>query len=191
MAMRKYLALVMMVACVASSGCYGCLGNRVSCGAGGCDSFCDASTGCSSCGSPEEVCGCPEEVGCAFPEEVGCAFPEEVGCAFPEEAACEVPYEADCGVGCGSAVGGSCPLITRLRNAFSGCSTLGCSSETYWSEWHNDPPCNCNSCSEYSGNSGGGASYVRSPRRPSNLAKRGVNLREEVRFAEEGKPAYR
>ncbi len=190
MAMRKYLALVMMVACVASSGCYGCLGNRVSCGSGGCDSFCDASSGCPSCGCPEEACGCPEEA-CGCPEEA-CGCPAEVGCAFPEEAGCEVPYEADCGVGCGSSVRGSCPLITRLRNAFSGCSTLGCSSETYWSEWHNDSPCKCGSCNKYGSNSGGGPSYAKTPRRRSSqLAKRGANIQKELRFADEGESVYR
>ncbi len=178
--MQKYLALVMMAACVASSGCYGCLGSRVGCG-GGCERLCDTAGGWPSCGASDETCGCPE---------VGCACPEEPGCACPDTT-CDVSGEASCGVGCGSAVRGSCPLITRLRKAFSGCSSSGCASETYWSEWHNDPPCNCESCSDYGSYSGGGASYANAPRRRSNLAKRGANLQEEMQFADEGESVYR
>ncbi len=184
MAMQKYFALVMMVACVANSGCYGCFGNRMSCSSG-CDTLCDASYGCSSCGLPETECGCPD-ADCAFPEESAC------GCS---DTACSAPDEASCGVvGCGSAVrggGSSCPLIKRLRKAFSGCSSFGCSSETYWSEWHNDPPCNCNSCSEYSSYSGSGSSYANAPRRSSKLVRQGANLQKELRFAEKGESVYR
>jgi len=169
----------------------GCCGYMRGCGAGYGGQIYGSS--CASCGCPEASCCC-EDVCCEA--SCGCNDCCEATCGCTDccEASCGCTdcCEASCGcndVGCGSGVAGRCPLgdcliIRRLRKAFRGCgfgayTCNGCSTEGYWSEWHNDPPCNCQA-----GTAGGhyGGAYGRR----AFLAKQHENISDDLRFADEG-----
>ena len=81
---------------------------------------------------------------------------------------------------------GNCCIIQRLRQAFWGCSSCygGCSSEPYWSEWQNNPPCNCRAGGGSVASTGGqyGSAYGRR----ANMAKQYGNISDELRFADQG-----
>ena len=188
MATRQLFSLILAVVCTASVGCCGNLANR--CLSGGCMGCCDpcATCGCpdATCGCPDATCGCPDtccdtccDAACGCPD-AACGCPDsccDAACGCPDEccdpcASCGCP-DASCGcptnccssVGCGSPVVGRCRLLQRMRNALCGCSGCG---DLYWSEWHNNPPCNCNSCATCTA---GAANYCR----PSQLAHRKIN----------------
>ena len=171
----------------------GCCGTMGGCGAGiGGQMY---GPGCASCGYPEASCRCEATCGCndvCCETSCGCS---DVGC----EATCgcsDVCCEASCGcgdIGCGSRVMAPCPILgrclimQRLRMAFRNCygsqqwnygGCNGCSSEGYSSEWHNDPPCNCQSAST-------GGHYGGAYGRRAFLAKQHENLSDDLRFAEE------
>ena len=153
-------------------------------------------SGCASCGCPEASCCCEDTCceaacGCSDCCEPACGCTDY--CCEPE-CGCTDCCEASCGcndVGCGSCVGGRCPLLgnclimRRLRKAFRGCaynscdSYNGCCSEGYWSEWHNDPPCNCQSASA-------GGHYGGAYGRRAFLAKQHANISDDLRVADEG-----
>ncbi len=193
MTTRITTMLLLAVACAANAGC-ACMNRCTSCDTG--SAYCGFE--CASCGSPEASCCCPDDYGddtccasCGSPE-ASCCAPEEASCCAPE-ASCRIS-DASCGysaggcdtVGCGSPVMGRSRLMQRICNAFHGrsnCSSGGCTSEAYWSEWQNDPPCNCQACSQGTG-LGHRAGYSSPQRRRSELAKRNVNLDDELRFAE-------
>lgn len=201
---RITMMLVLAAACAANSGCAcmtGCGSNCSSCNFG-CDS-------CPSCGLPEASCCCPDTCASCGCPEASCCCPDDccdvASCGCPEascccpEASCCCP-DASCGcptdscdtcttsVGCGSPVVGQCRLIQRICNALHGRSNYcnGCSSDAYWSEWHNDPPSACPSCSPHASAGGRGQQYSSAARRRSQLSKRGVNFGDELRFAEQG-----
>ncbi len=176
----------LLVFALLSASNIGCCGYMRGCGMGfGGQMY---SGNCASCGCPEASCCC-EDTCC----EASC------GCDDCSEASCDCG-EASCGcddvccdVGCGSGVTGRCPLLgrclimQRLRKAFRGCygGYSGCNSEGYWSEWHNDPPCNCNSAST-------GGHYGGAYGRRAFLAKQHQNISEELRLADEGSgPTFR
>ena len=197
--------IVFLIFALVSASNIGCCGTMRGCGFGyGGQIY---SSNCASCGFPEASCCCEDvsyEAACGC-SDVCC----EAACGCSDvcyEAACgcsDVCCEASCGcddvccdvgynVGCGSGVG-PCPILgrfwflQRLRRAFSGSYGCygGCSSEGYWSEWNNDPPCNCQT-----GSTGGhyGGAYGRR----AFLAKQHQNISEELRFADEGSgPTYR
>jgi len=192
---RISMMLVLAAACAANTGC-ACMNG---CGSyGGSNYGCDT---CASCGVPEASCCCPdpccEDASCGLPE-ASCCCPEVASCGLPE-ASCCCP-DASCGlptggcdtcttsVGCGSPVVGQCRLMQRICNAFRGRSNCnnGCSSEAYWSEWHNDPPRDCPSCSPHASTGGRGQQYSSAARRRAQLSKQGVNFGDELRFAEQG-----
>jgi hypothetical protein len=173
MATRQLYTMILAVVCAASVGCCGGIGNR--CLSGSCGSGCDS---CATCGCPDATCGCPDDccdtATCGCPDDccdtATCGCPDDccdscATCGCPD-ATCGCPDDCGTTVGCGSSVGGSCRLLQRMRKAFSGCS--GCSSEAYWSEWHNNPPCDCNSNNNYTA---GAENY----RRPSQIARRKIN----------------
>lgn len=195
MATRQLYTLILAVICAASVGCCGGLANR--CLSGGCGGGCnslascgcpDATCGCpdaccdpcASCGCPDASCGCPDTycdtASCGCPDEccdtATCGCPDDccdpcASCGCPD-ASCGCPDECGTSVGCGSSVMGNCRLLQRIRNAFSGNS--GGSSELYWSEWHNNPPCDCNTCTA------GAENY----RRPSQIARRKINSPRQI-----------
>ena len=165
----------------------GCCGYMRGCGAGIGGQMYGSS--CASCGCPEASCCCPEaSCGC---EDTCC----EAGCGCSDccEAVCGCSdyCEPACGcgdVGCGSGVSGRCPILgnclimRRLRKAWNNC--YGCNSQGYWSEWHNDPPCNCQA--------GAGGHYGGAYGRRAFLAKQHQNISEELRLADEGSgPTFR
>lgn len=145
-----------------------------------CDS-CDSGS-CPSCGLAE--------ASCEFPS---CGVAD--ACCSSEDATCGVPDDCCEDVGCGTPVVGNCPLLLRIRNALSlqrirnalfGC--WGCGPETYWSDWHNDPP--------YSpqGNDLGSRSrsYQAPYRRHPQTAGGAINFGEQLREANgQGEPIYR
>lgn len=205
MSTRHICCLFLALACVANVGCCGYL-RGCGCGFGG-QVYNDC---CPSCGVAEADCCCPEP-GCSCPEpdcccpEADCSCPEadcccpgpSCGCAEPACGCDDVYCDdvcCDTQVGCGSCVGGGCPtigncwILQRLRNALTGCS--GCGTDTYWSEWHNDPPSNCPTCNQYGGSTGG--HYGGQFGRRAYLSERHQNISEELRFAEEESgPIYR
>ena len=52
----------------------------------------------------------------------------------------------------------------------------------YWNEWHNDPPCNCNS----GGHAYNGGHYGGSYGRRAEMARNHRKLSEELRMADGG-----
>ena len=175
MSTRHALALIVIfcvssqVGCCTMGGCGGCgMGGQAydcgpSCGVGDCCGDCTA-----SCGCPEASCCCPE---------ASCCCPE-ASCCCPDSCGCEV--------GCGSGVRGGCPLLSRLRRALnrSYCNTCnGCSSNAYWSEWQDSPPCQCDNCDAYGNHMGG--PYTNQHGRRARMAKRNMNIGDELRFGEE------
>ncbi|TWT90572.1 hypothetical protein Mal64_09660 [Pseudobythopirellula maris] len=126
-----------------------------------------------NCSGPK-ICVCTGPCGCDTSEPgCGCAEPA-CGCAEPD-CGCEVGCAGECGQDCcvgGCAAGGSlkfgldcigeelnhvtCGLIGKI-----GCG--GCDGESYWSEWHNDPPrCKdpCDRCGNWVGPSTYRAPYA-------------------------------
>lgn len=163
----------------------GCCGYMQGCGMGMGGQVYDSC--CASCGCPEASCCCPE-ASCCCPE-ASCCCPEPSCCV--EDPCCEASCGCDdvcCGVGCGSGIApcpilGRCWILQRLCRAFRGnYGCYGCSSEGYWSEWHNDPPCNCQAGGRYGGPYG----------RRAQLAKQHQDLSQDLRFANEGSgPTFR
>ncbi len=88
------------------------------------------------------VSGCQCETG----ESCGMPCDEPAGCGCPEES-CTSTCGSE-GVECGDRFGST----RGIGSIFSWCRNLGacsgCSGETYWSEWHNDPP-GCEPCDCY------------------------------------------
>ena len=187
MTTRITLMLVLAASCALNTGCV-CMRCCSSCGTG-CDYIGGASCGCpeASCCCPDDCCdvascGCPEASCCCPDASCGCP---EASCCCPEPSCC-CP-DASCGcptVGCGSPVVGRCRLMQRICNALHGRSNCcsGCSSEAYWSEWHNDPPCDCQSCSPQASRGGYAGGYAAASRR--RVGKRTLNFDDELRFAE-------
>jgi len=194
---RITMMLVLAVTCAAHTGC-ACMN--------GCGSYGNSNYGCASCGMPEASCCCPDVASCGCPE-ASCCCPDGgcdiASCGLPEascccpDASCGLPTggcdTCTTGVGCGSPVVGQCRLIQRICNAFRGRSSCnnGCSSEAYWSEWHNDPPCDCPSCSPHASGGGRGPYYSSAARRRSRLSQQGVDFGDELRFAEQDSEALR
>ncbi len=182
--------IVFLIFALVSASNLGCCGTMRGCGFGyGGQMY---GSNCASCGFSEASCCCEDvysEASCGCSDaccEASC------GCS---DACCEPScgcYDDCCDVGCGSGIGpcpilGQCWILQRLRRAFTGNYGCygGCSSEGYWSEWNNDPPCNCQT-----GSTGGhyGGAYGRR----AFLAKQHQNISEELRFADEGSgPTYR
>lgn len=197
---RITLTLILAAVSIATTGCT-CVSSFSPCGACNYSGDC-----CASCGCPEASCCCPDPccdvATCGCPE-ASCCCPDVccdvASCGCPE-ASCCCPNSCCTTVGCGSPVVGQCRLLQRIRNALCGCS--GCSSQTYWSEWHCDPPCNCSpcdcsppynngspsggcpSCAPHAGLGNRGGYYAASGRRPARLSKKKLNFEDELRFAE-------
>jgi hypothetical protein len=116
----------------------------------GCDSYMPTRgcTGPACCDSP---CGCGD---CCEP---GCGLEASCGCGDCCEPSCGC---GDCG--CKKKSSGCAGMLSacgRMCSALCGGGSCGCSGETYWSEWHNDPPrcCDpCNRCGQWVGPPSGG-----------------------------------
>jgi hypothetical protein len=119
----------------------------------GCESYMPT-CGCTGPSCCEPACGCAS--GCC---DDGC-------CGCEPSCGCSSGCEPSCGCASGGASGGGCctGLFRACRRMCSGfygglCGgSCGCSGETYWSEWHNDPPCccdPCNRCGQWTGPSAG------------------------------------
>jgi len=174
---RITMMLVLAATCAANSGCVCMSGSCGSYGGGG--GYCGDS--CASCGLPEASCGCSDVASCGLPEASCCV--SDASCGIPSDS-CDT---CTTGVGCGSPVVGRCRLIQRICDALRGRSSYygGYSSEPYWSEWHNDPPCNCQSCSPHASAGRSRGQYSSAARRRSQLSKQGVNFGDELRFADQ------
>ena len=176
---RITMMLVLAVACTANTGC---LSMRGYCPfGGGCQSGCDS---CASCGLPEEASCCAPDASCGLPEASCCA--PDASCGLPTDS-CDTCTTS---VGCGSPVVGRCRFLQRICDALHGRSSYcsdGYSSEAYWSEWHNDPPCsNCQASTPHAGAGDRGQYYSSVARRRSQRSKQGVNFGDELRFARQG-----
>ncbi len=162
--------------------CDGCEPNRWIDGGCGCQTgCCDADCGCEpSCGCSSgccEPCGCGSyctdgrsfagqtyNCGCeSYMPTCGCTGPS---CSAEPSCGCNSCCEPSCGCDSGCRTGGCCTgLFHACKRMCSGMyhglcgGGCGCSGETYWSEWHNDPPCccdPCNRCGQWTGPSGCG-----------------------------------
>ncbi len=151
--------------CEQSCCCDQSCGCEVSCG---CEPACGCGTGCFAngcqfagqkfqCGCNSYVPICPCTGPCGECCQSGCGACCEPACGCECGGCCE----PSCGTGCGACCEPCRPRKCCLKNCgfFSGlghivgvvgaCSPCaGCNGETYWSEWHNDPPrcqdpCNC------------------------------------------------
>jgi hypothetical protein len=154
-------------ACEQDCGCEQGCGCEASCG---CEPACGCGTGCYANGrqyaGQKFCCGCKSYVPicpCTGPCDNGCC--QGSGCGNCCEPACGCDCgnccEPTCGTGCGSCCESCCSHSCCLKHCgfCSGCGHIlsmlcccspcaGCSGETYWNEWHNDPPrcqdpCNC------------------------------------------------
>jgi hypothetical protein len=118
--------------------------NGCSCGQMGCGDCCEPACGCGDCCEP--ACGCGETC------EPGC------GCGDPCGHECNCEGRPCCLKNCGF-----CTTCGHLLGALTSCCACsGCSSEVYWSEWHNDPPRCCDPC-DCHGNWIGPSSGYRAP----------------------------
>lgn len=169
--------------CEPACGVGGCCGDACGCCAGGRSMAGQKWCGCDDCGPSKpliNVCTGPACCGC----EPACCCEPACGCAEPCcgcEPACGC--EPCCGVGgCGDACccGGGCPLgeglrfgaksvcceVRRLLSPLGVCCCAGgcggCDGESYWSEWHNDPPRCCDPCDDC-GNWVGPTASMRAP----------------------------
>jgi hypothetical protein len=109
-----------------------------------CEPSCECGACCESC-CTEPCCGCDSCCECGECCEP-CCPPHQECCAkhFGFGQLCwEVVDTVSCCCGCGG-----------------GC---GCSSEVYWSEWHNDPPRCCDPCDCYGNWTGPSANSYRAP----------------------------
>jgi len=192
MSTRHIFALIVALSTASQIGCCGmqnsgggCAGQVFGSGYPSCG-VADAACGCpeASCSCPDASCGCPD-ASCGCPE-ASCSCPD-VSCGCPD-ASCGCPESCASGVGCGSPVVGGCRLLQRMRNALRGGSS-GCSSPAYYSEWQDSPPCNCESCDSYGNHTGG--PYASPHGRRANLAKRRINLKDELHFSEKSGTTYR
>ncbi len=150
-------------ACEQGCGCDQGCGCEVSCG---CEPACGCGTGCYAngrqyagqkfqCGCRSHVPICPCTGPCGGCQD-GCGSCCEPACGCECGSSCE----PSCGTGCGSCCEpcrshkcclkhcGFCSGCGYLVGALCGGASCGCSGETYWNEWHNDPPrcqdpCNC------------------------------------------------
>jgi hypothetical protein len=129
-------------------GCEPSCGAAPACGcAGGCVNgrqfACQTWDGC--CERGPQLCGCTDAHGNCVRPGCGCGRVDSCGC---DSCGPSCGCEPDCGVGptcgggCDSPGDGYC--CEALFNCLFGCT--GCSSEFYWSEWHNDPPRCCDPC---------------------------------------------
>ena len=166
------MQLSLAVCCLANVGC-SLMG---SCGSSCCDD-CTA-----TCGVPEAGCGCEDFPSCGCPEPAGCGCADvgcdatcgcpDASCGCPDascgcpDASCGCPDSCTGGVGCGSGCSKkSCPLLNCnfIKSLFGCGGCAGCSNEVYWSEWNNDPPCDCDPCDCYGNYTGQGGGYYRAP----------------------------
>lgn len=190
MILRYAFALLLTAGLLGQVGCVctrnfccgdGCgLGGQVyDCGCPSCgvaDSCCD-SGGCdASCGVADSCCGCDPACGVADT----CCDP---GCGCPDGCGSGV-----CG---GGSVSGRCPLFRRMRAALmrNCCGCSGCGGSPYWSEWHCDPPCDCDPCGSYGNYKGGplGTAYGRR----AQLANRQRNIAGELQFSNQDEQIIR
>lgn len=208
MSPRKTIAFLIAVACVSQVGCCGCLcGPRAGAGCGMCDASCgvaDPCCGCPTCGVADPCCGCPTcgvADGCCDCASCGVADPccgcPTCGCPEPS-CACDASCGVPCGCGtpvCGNNCGlGQCPILRRLKNLICGCNSCagcgGCGCETYYGDWQCNPPCPCDPCDQCGNYTG--AQYASPLARRSQLARRGANVADDIRFASrQGSGGYR
>ncbi len=177
MSTRHVFALIIVFCTAGQLGCCSMMQNG--CRSGGCGMGGQVYGGSPSCGVADASCGCPS---CGV-ADVSCGCPD-ASCGCPD-ASCGCPDGCGGGVGCGAPVrrsGATCPLLARLRNAICGCS--GCGGPAYLSEWQDSPPCNCETCDSYGNYTGG--PYASPHGRRAQMAKRQLNLADELRFNEEG-----
>jgi len=174
----RHLFALIVIFCTA--GQLGCANMRLNgCGSGGCGMGGQIYNSCSpSCGVADSCCDCPS---CGI-ADVSCGCPD-ASCGCPD----------GCGTGV-SSVRTNCPLLTRLKNAICG-SSGGCCGSAYRSEWSDSPPSPCESCDRYGNYIGGnrvGGPYGSPYGRRAQMAKRNINLNDELRFSEEeAGPIYR
>jgi hypothetical protein len=163
------------------------------CGLMGCGGSCEPGCGCDPCAYGGEVgCGCEASCACGSGCSAGCPqyggqtwnccessqvpICECTGASGCCETACGCEPGCGCEPTCGCSSGngnrgcclnglffGSCcgEFVRTFERLCGGCN--GCSSEVYWSEWHNDPPrCHepCDCYGNFTGPSYGG---VRAP----------------------------
>jgi len=186
MTIRHLFALVVILCTVSQLGCCAMMQNG-SCGMGG-----QVYDGCPSCGVADACTGCPScGVADSCCEDPSCGL-ADASCGCPD-ASCGLPTSCGGGVGCGAPVAGRCRLLARIRNALNGSSSYG-SGRAYWSEWQDSPPSQCESCDRYgnyNGDNYNGGPYGSPHGRRAQMARRNVNLSDELRFDEEAGPIYR
>ena len=185
MSTRLFSLIVLALVSASSMGC--CMMPGGGCGMGACAPCCGMAE--PDCCCPEPCCGCSDAC-CDTCCEPCCGCGDD--CCEPCCGCGDDCCEPCCGcgdVGCGSCVGscpilGNCCILKRLKKAFCGCGYYGggccggCSSEHYWNEWQNDPPCNCHSSAKTGGHYGGAYG------RRAFLAKQHQDLTEELRVAD-------
>jgi hypothetical protein len=87
-------------------------------------------------------------------------------------------------------VTGPCPLLGRLRQALNRAYLNRCGHGGCCDSWQEDGPCGCESCNDYGNNLGG--PYTNPHGRRARMAKRSVNLDNELRFGGDATaPIYR
>lgn len=195
MSPQKLSSLLLAIACVSHVGCMGFAGGPVAqaLGCPSCRNSCDP-----GCGISDVSCGCADA--CCDAVSCGVADP---GCACPEPAcgcdvSCGVPSGCGSGVGgcSGGCAGGCCPnsrlsdhpFLIRMRNFFCGVQSCGtCPTPSYYGDWQSTPSSTCQSCNQHSSYNG--------PRRQtlprSSLARRGLNVADDIRFADSQETTYR
>lgn len=143
------------------------------CGCTGPTNCCETSCNCGD-GCCEPACGC----GGYCDEPCGCG--DYCGDCCEPTCGCDSCCEPSCG--CGSTCGSpyscsgwfdSCERFCKaMFGSCGGCT--GCSSECYWSEWHNDPPrcCDpCDRCGNWIGPSAGYQAPYNHPYSPYEVSK--------------------
>jgi len=177
MSTRHLFALIAVICTTSQLGCCMMQNGRGGCGMGGQVYGGSPSCGVADCCGDCASCGCPE---------ASCRFPE-ASCSCPD-ASCGCPGSGGCGVGCGSGVTRRCGLLSRMRKALRDCS--GCSGSAYRSEWQDSPPQQCDSCDRYGNYTGG--SYSSPHGRRAQMAKRNMNISNELRLGgEDSETIYR
>ncbi len=145
--------------------------------AGGCGGRCGTACGCAGCCEP--ACGCGDACGCGGGCHDGGGTLWFKQCGF-----CQPCWEV-------------LDVLHSISNRGGCCGCNGCSSELYWSEWHNDPPrcCDpCDRCGNWTGPTAGYRAPYAHPYGPTGdvYAKRKTTGQAQVaRRAASGQPQSR
>ncbi len=181
MPIQHIMLSILGIVCAANLGCQGCFrGGYGLSGPAFADSCasCGVADTCASCGVADYGPGCGVADTCA-----SCGVADYDPSCGVADASCGVADGCGSGVGCGTPVLGNGRVLQRLRNLICGVGYGG--SETYYSEWHSDPPSQCENCDRH-GNYTGGSQYNGANRRRRYITEQHQNLSDELRFADQG-----